>query len=276
MPRCEIDLPQSVKLALDREANARGRDTSALIVSILSEHLDLKVHTVFQVSTSGALVAGVSEEEVSVGTLLEHGDFGLGTFAGLDGEMVVLDGRAYQVHSSGEVTEAGPDAGAPFAVVTDFTPDRTGKVGPISSVEDLELQCDGFRASDNTFFALRLSGSFARIKARSVSRTEPGVSVIEAAKTQSEFVFTDVVGTLVGIWSPSYSRQFSVEGYHFHFISDDRRSGGHLLEIDADRLDLDVEELTEFRLILPETESFLKADLSKDSAAEFEAAERSH
>jgi hypothetical protein len=53
---------------------------------------------------------------------LEHGDCGLGTFANLDGEMVVLDGRVYQVQGTGRVSEDSPDAGAPFDVVTRFSP----------------------------------------------------------------------------------------------------------------------------------------------------------
>ena len=39
----------------------------------------------YQVSTAGALVEGVYQGAVSVGTVREHGDFGLGTFEDLDG-----------------------------------------------------------------------------------------------------------------------------------------------------------------------------------------------
>jgi alpha-acetolactate decarboxylase len=95
---------------------------SSVVTSALSQYLGVRVHTLFQVSTSGALVAGLYEKEVDVKSILEHGDFGLGTFANLDGEMVVLDGRVYQVQGTGRVSEASPDAGAPFAVVTRFSP----------------------------------------------------------------------------------------------------------------------------------------------------------
>ncbi|MBS7537734.1 acetolactate decarboxylase [Ancylobacter lacus] len=271
-----IDIPLSLKVALEEEAKKNNVTRDGLISAILAEHVNLNVHTVFQVSTSGALVAGVYDQEVTVGALLEHGDFGLGTFAGLDGEMVVLDGRVYQAHGSGKVTEARADAGAPFAVITRFTPDMSGTITDVTSFSDLEARCDGFRASDNIFYALRLHGRFSYIKTRVVNPPEPGVALTEAAKSQSEFELENIAGTLVGIWSPVFSSQFSVAGYHFHFISDDHEHGGHLLDVKADSLSFQIENLNDFRLVLPETETYLKANLDRDIAAELNAAERGH
>jgi acetolactate decarboxylase len=98
----------------------------------------------------------------------------------------------------------------------------------------------------------------------------------DAAEVQSEFHFTDIVGTLVGIWSPGFSSAFSIPGYHFHFLSKDRQQGGHLLDCAAAALRLRVEALTNFHLALPETEDFLKTDLSKDTAEELAYAEQAH
>src|SRR5215469_16603163 len=60
-------------------------------------------HTLYQVSTATALVEGVYEDDVQVSTLRKHGDLGLGTFEGLDGEMVIVDGHFYQLRSDGSV-----------------------------------------------------------------------------------------------------------------------------------------------------------------------------
>jgi acetolactate decarboxylase len=234
------------------------------------------MHTLFQVSTSGALVAGVYDREVTVKSILEHGDFGLGTFADLDGEMVILDGRVYQVQGSGRVSEAGPDAGAPFAVVTQFAPQIETGIGSITGFKDLEDCCDRHRASGNIFYALRLDGRFKRVRTRAVNPPQPGTRLVDATRAQSEFSFTDIDGTLVGLWSPGFSSAFSVAGYHFHFISGDRRHGGHLLDIEADRLDLRIEALTDFHLALPASEEFLKADLSRNTADELAYAEHAH
>jgi acetolactate decarboxylase len=276
MPTVIAHIPASLNIALDKENARVGGDRSTVITAALAEYLGAQVHTLFQVSTSGALVAGVYAGAVCVGTVLKHGDFGLGTFADLDGEMVVLDGHAYQVRCSGCVGDAGANAQAPFAVVTRFSPQTDVEVGPIATFRDLEAQCDGFRNSGNLFYAFRLDGRFSSVRTRAVSPPERGERLVEAAKSQSEFRFNDIDGTLVGLWSPGFSSAFSVAGYHFHFISKDRQHGGHLLDCSANRLRLRAEALTDFHLALPETENFLRADLSRDTAQELAYAEQAH
>jgi acetolactate decarboxylase len=108
MPLVSADIPESLKSVLDAEIGRLRTNESAVITTALSKYLGIPLHTLFQVSTSGALVAGVYDREVSVKSILEHGDFGLGTFANLDGEMVVLDGRAFQVKGNGRCWRPRP------------------------------------------------------------------------------------------------------------------------------------------------------------------------
>jgi acetolactate decarboxylase len=276
MPHLSADIPESLKAALDEETARSGRSTSFIVTAALAKYLERPIHTVFQVSTSGALVAGVYAGAVTVKSILAHGDFGLGTFANLEGEMVVLEGRAYQVRGTGVVSEASPQAAAPFAVVTRFAPEVDIETSAVSSLCALAKGCDAHRRSSNIFYAFRLDGRFGHVRTRAVSATQPGARLVDAAKAQAEFHFTDITGTLVGLWSPGFSSAFSVPGYHFHFLSDDRERGGHLLECSADRLRLRVEALTDFHLALPENEAFLKADLSRNAADELAYAEQAH
>jgi acetolactate decarboxylase len=276
MANLDAAIPASLKAALDAEAARTKRTVSSVVTAALAHYLEKPIHTVFQVSISGALVAGVYDREVSVQAILERGNFGLGTFANLYGEMVVVDGHVYQVKGSGQVVEAPADAGAPFAVVTFFEPEIDVSISTVPALKDLQARCDGFRQSGNIFYAIRLDGFFKRVRTRAVNPPEPGTRLIDAAKAQSEFNFADIEGTLVGLWSPGFSSAFSVAGYHFHFLSADRQHGGHLLDAAADALRLRVEALTEFHLALPESEAFLKADLSKNTADELAYAEQAH
>jgi acetolactate decarboxylase len=276
MAELTVVIPESVKSALDTEIKSIGGKASSIVIKALAQYFGISLHTLFQVSTSGALVAGVYDREVSVKSILDHGDFGLGTFANLDGEMVVLDGKVYQVQGTGHVSEAAPGAGAPFAVVTRFLPDVDSATPNVASFKELETQCDRHRRSGNIFYAIRLDGHFDRVRTRAVNPPSSGTRLVDAAKAQSEFVFDDINGTLVGLWSPGFSSAFSVAGYHFHFLSDDRKHGGHLLDVVAGPLRLRVEALTDFHLALPESEAFLKADLSKNTAEELAYAEQAH
>jgi acetolactate decarboxylase len=214
------------------------------------------VHTLFQVSTSGALVSGLFGGVVSTSVILQYGDFGLGTFAGLDSAMIVIDGRVYQAKGDGEVLEAGPDAQAPFAVVTRFDAELDTTIEAAPTLKRLYELCDVKRSSGNLFFAVRLDGRFDSVRTRAVSPAKGNSRLIDAAKEQHEFTFNDADGTLIGIWSPGFSSAFSVPGYHFHFLSDDRTKGGHLLECASQKLRLRLEKLTDFHLALPSTESF--------------------
>jgi acetolactate decarboxylase len=124
MPTLVCPISQSLQEALEKQSKETGEPISHLVSSALSRCMGVELHTLFQVSTSGALVQGVYQKAVSSQLLLRHGDFGLGTFEDLDGEMVVLDGGIYQVRSDGKVTLVVEDIGTPFAVVVRFTPDR--------------------------------------------------------------------------------------------------------------------------------------------------------
>lgn len=276
MPSLDLAIPASLEAALDAEIARTGRTPSSVVTAALSQYLGIPMHTLFQVSTSGALVAGVYDGEVSVRSILQHGDFGLGTFAHLDGEMVVVDGRAYRVQGSGLVSEAAPDAASPFAVVTRFLPQVAVEIDAVESFADLAAHCDRYRSSGNIFYAVRLDGRFTRVRTRAVNPPSSGTRLVDAARAQSEFTFSEIDGTLVGLWSPGFSSAFSIAGYHFHFLSGDRQHGGHLLDVEASPLRLAVEALTNFHLALPESEAFLKADLGKNTAEELSYAEQAH
>jgi acetolactate decarboxylase len=222
--------------------------------------------TLYQISTSSALVEGVYSGSVRSSVLLEHGDFGLGTFESLDGEMVILDGEIYQVAET--VRHRSDDFLVPFAAITPFRSATSFAIDNVATLKDLELACDQQRISDNLFYALRLDGIFETIRARSVHSVPQNTRLLDAAKTQSEFHFENIEGTLVGFWSPRYSSSFSIPGYHLHFISKDRTRGGHLLDCRARKLKARVQVLSELDIQLPDSGPFLTTNLSKDPASD--------
>ena len=271
MANMTCTIPSSLETALDRYVERTKQSPSAVVAEALSQFLNYPLHTLFQVSTSGALVRGVYQRAVSVEVLKQHGDFGLGTFDDLDGEMAVLEGHVYQARADGTVREVPDSVTAPFAVITKFQPDARGQIPCVGSLEELVAQCDQYRESSNLFFAIRIDGHFDYVHTRAVRATNQ--PLVQAAAAQPEFSFRQVDGTLVGIWSPAFSSALSVPGYHLHFLSSDRTKGGHVLDCSGCSLALQVEKLTEFHISLPESEEFLKADLSKDPSAELSSAE---
>src|ERR1700751_369729 len=238
--------------------------------SVMSEVVQ---HTMFQVSTAAALVEGIYQGAMRVATLREHGDLGLGTFEGLDGEMVVVDGHFFQVRSDGSVREVQDSVLSPHRAVTAFSPDQSITLENCPDLSYLTSQFDGLRQSDNFFFALRVAGTFDFIHARAMRRTKEGIPLVQAAAVQPEFEFSNISGTLVGFWTPEYAKSLNVPGYHLHFISADRTQGGHVLQCRGKNLRRQIQREGDYHIVLPETEDFLKANLRRDPTAALAQAE---
>lgn len=274
MAKLSCSISESLMNALSARKRATGEPINHIVMRAIAEHLEVEHATLFQVSTSGALVEGISQGVVTVGELKRHGDLGLGTFADLDGEMVVVDGRCWKVPGDGAVREAADSDLVPFAVVTTFRPDRTIELASVASMDSLVERLDGLRNTNNLFFAVRIEGRASYVHTRAVCK-RPGTGLVEVAADQVEFRFRDVAGTIVGFWSPEYAKSVNIRGWHLHFLSEDRSSGGHLLDIAGAGLKAQVQHLDDFRMAIPEDPAFLKADLTADPAATLERVERS-
>jgi acetolactate decarboxylase len=217
---------------------------------------------IFQTSTMGALLDGVYEGNVSIRELLRHGDFGLGTFNSLDGEMLVLDGVCYQLRADGSATVADPDEQTPFAAVTWFRPDQTLHISEPCDRAGLTMLIDGALASTNLMVAVRVAGAFSMLRTRTVAKQQrPYRPFTEATQDQREVTLTDVAGTLAGFRMPEYEQGISVSGYHSHFIDDDREHGGHALDYRLLRGTVELSVRSELHLSLQRTPQFLRANL---------------
>jgi len=276
MPDLHVKIPDALMHALAERAARTGESPEQIVLSALADALEVDHSTLFQVSNSTALTQGVFDGAVTIRELKEHGDFGLGTFDGLDGEMIALEGVFYRADTDGNAKVADDAALAPFAVITEFPDEPPFVLSAVTSFTDLTTQLDGHRESDNLFYAVRLDGHFARIKARSVARQPEGTTLAEAAAGQSEFTFNDIDATLVGFWTPAYARTINVAGWHLHALSADHKHGGHVLDVVGENLTVAMTELADVRMAIPETPEFLEADLTQDVSEQLAQAESDH
>jgi len=273
MPQLNCTLPTGLWELLQRHSLTTKDPVSHIVAQALANYLQVLHHTLYQVSTSTALVEGVYQGAVRIGTLREHGNLGLGTFESLDGEMAIIDGHFYQVRCDGSVREIGDEVLSPFAVITRFAPDAHLDLEEFHDLRDLTAQFDRLRDSDNMFYALRVDGYFDYVHARAVCKTEEGVPLIQAAAVQPEFEFHGIPGTLVGFWTPEYAKTLNVPGYHLHFVSEDHTRGGHVLGCSGSDSRLQIQRAGNLHVALPETENFLKADLRRDPSEDLATAE---
>lgn len=187
--------------------------------------------TLFQASTIAALLEGRYDGDVTFSTLATQGDTGLGTLNGLDGEMIAIDGEFFRADVAGQITPIPPEARTPFAVVVEFDPDRTVELsGPLGMDEAL-ARLDAEGGDTEPVVAIRVDGTFERIRARSVPRQEePYRPLAEVVEDQNVFTIGPCEGSLVGFRFPDWSEGIEVAGYHLHFIDQARERGGHVLD----------------------------------------------
>jgi acetolactate decarboxylase len=218
---------------------------------------------VYQTSTMGALLDGVYDGDVTTQELLRHGDFGLGTFNRLDGEMLVLDGVCYQLRGDGRATIAGPDELTPFAAVTWFHADHTIELPAPCDRATLKALIDDSLESTNFMVAVRITGDFSMIRTRTVTEQHrPYRPFTEATRDQGEVTLVDVTGTLAGFRMPEFEQGISVAGYHSHFIDEAHQHGGHALDYRLVRGTVEISVRSELHLSLQRTPQFLSAELN--------------
>jgi len=264
-----------------------NKTRTAMIISIaallivtagcLSESEDADYEeTLTQVSTIDAVLNGDYDGMISYNDLEKYGDFGIGTFEGLDGEMVALEGDFFQVRADGIATEVNPDTTTPFAVLTYFEADQRTALETGVNYQNVQATIDNLIPTENIFFAIKINGTFSYMKTRSVPKqTKPYPPLVEVTANQPIFEFTDIEGTLVGFRSPPYVTGINMPGYHLHFITSDRTAGGHVLEFEVANAELLLDHTSEFFMLLPgEGSDFYKLDLSKDKEEELEQAEK--
>lgn len=221
-----------------------------------------------------ALVEGIFEERVTFQEIKRHGDFGLGTFENLDGEMIMLDGVIYQVNAKGQVAVIDDQALTPFACVTFYKPISHETIDREMDYKTFMDLIYTLLPSTNLFYAIRVEGSFAQVKTRSVPKQENYRPLVEVARDQPVFDFQNVTGTLAGFFTPAFMASINAPGPHLHFLSTDLQHGGHLLECRPQSVKIGIQIISRLELSLPITIDYLTQDFSRNIEKDLNKAEK--
>lgn len=231
-----------------------------------------------QVALLQSLAQGYFGGTITSGELRKLGDTGIGTFEGLNGEMIVLDGKVYQALGDGTVFTAPDKTLIPYATVTFFDEDIPVKLTDIKDKKDFEsaLNAAVQKEGCNSFYMVKLPAEFESVLFRSeYGSEEPYPTLVEALKgKQTEFTEKNIKGTLVGLYCPSYMGELNSVGWHFHFISEDKKKGGHILELSVKDATAYLDKTDKFTMILHNDKMFHDINLAKDMAEDIRSAEQ--
>ena len=247
----------------------------ALLLTSGCTAADADRDTVYQVSTLAALLDGHYDGEMTLGELRRQGDFGIGTFEGLDGEMILLGGVFYQARSNGRVARPPDELKTPFACVTSFEADHDVALAADLDYDGLKRQLDAKFATKGLPYAIRVTGTFKRVKVRSVpAQTKPYPRLTEVVKQQPVFDYENVEGTLIGFCLPPSLEGVNVPGYHLHLISRDGTKGGHLLAFTLTEGRVQVDDSPEVRLVFSVAAAKSGMGVQKANREEIERVEK--
>lgn len=230
---------------------------------------------IYQVSTINALLDGIYDGSESYKKIKLNGDFGIGTFNGLFGEMLALDGEFYQIQADGKLYEVSDEMLSPFATVVFFKSDFDNELKKALDYKELQKMISNDLPSKNLFYAIKITGKFKYMKTRSVPKQDrPYPSLVEVVKKQPIFEFNDIEGTMVGFYCPEYAKGVNVPGYHFHFITEDKQGGGHILELKTDSGKIEIDSKHNFSMSLPNNVEFYELDLKHDKETDLNTVEK--
>ena len=218
--------------------------------------------TIFQTSPISALMNGLDKDSFTVAEIKKHGDFGLGTFNGVNGEMIILDGKVYRADYAGKISMPDNSWQSPFVTEIYFHADTSITLKDTLSFSSLENFINKIFPSKNIICAIKIEGLFKNVQYRSEKKQTAAYSnLVDVLKHQFIYNMSNIKGTMVGFYYPYYLKEVNAAGYHFHFLSFDKKSGGHVLNLMTKNIKIQIEFAKNLDMRVPSTAGFYKINL---------------
>lgn len=223
----------------------------------------MKKKNLFQQGTMQILSEGLLDGSISLEELMEHGDTGIGTGEGIDGELIILNGKGFKINHKGEGIQLGNSFEIAFA---DVHFENYEKFEQISTIDLDEYLADIKKRilGENIFFSVKIYGEFEVIHTRSSKKsTKPYPNIEKIANNQVEFYTENITGTILSYYSPLLYQGITVAGFHSHFIADDYTIGGHVISSKIKNASVYIQKFASFTQANPiQNNDYLNADLS--------------
>jgi acetolactate decarboxylase len=185
----------------------------------------------------------------------------------------MLDGVVYRMDPQCRAHVVADEVRSPSATVTRWVTKHSTDLEDVHDMEHFEKRVLELMPSANYLYGIRAQGLFRRIEVRSVVRQTRRTRLVETARGQSIRVVENCDGTLVGFFTPAFLGHVGVPGFHLHFITRALDAGGHVLGFDLERGHVELDEMPQLNLALPDSDDFRHAKLAVETA-DLEEAER--
>ncbi len=221
----------------------------------------------YQIGTIHSLLSGVYEGDMSFEELIDYGDFGLGTFDRVNGEMILIDGNFYRIDANGKAKAVDSKMKTPLAIVTNFKEPIKSQLRNFKNLESLKGYIESTFESQNIIYAIRIEGEFSKLNLRSEHPQPEGHKPLDQtiSQVQTTSTLTNTHGTMVGFWFPKYMKTINLPGFHFHFLDKEHKRGGHLFNMEMIKATLKIIPIFDFGMHLIHTPLFENINLNNSN-----------
>lgn len=208
----------------------------------------------------------IFEGDLTAKELKTKGDIGLGSYTLLDGELIMLDGKLYQAREDGTVTQPKDDAKIVYANATFFDTEQSFTIDKVDNYENLRAKINAELPSKNIFYSFKIHGNFKKMKCGGLHKQEkPFVDGLDVLiPNRPIFERANFSGTMVGFFCPEFIGNINVAAYHLHFISDDEKFAGHVMEFEAENLTVEIDYMYEYQFVVPKSKEYLEGNFEKE------------
>ncbi len=218
-------------------------------------------NTLYQYSTFIAVQNGLYDGDLSLPNLQQRGDFGLGSFNALEGELIALHGKFFHC-TNGKAQLASASSRLCWAAVCKFNNDLNINITTNTRLENLKASIEKQIGSKNFLLAIHISGKFSKLKIASVPKqTKPYKTIKEIIDESREFDLHNIQGDAIGFFAPDYMEHIKMPGYHFHFIDNTQTIGGHVLDFELAEGLISLQKLSHFTFELPNSNEFSRLEM---------------
>lgn len=244
--------------------------------SPVAEKKQTRSNTLFTVGIGAGLIGGLYDGFYPYATLKQHGNFGLGAPDKLDGELMIFEGKVYQTQHTGKTFVPGDKELTPFAMVHFFHADTTIHLRKNISKAALFGYLDSLLPSTNNMYAIHIKGTFSALKTRAFPPVQQHehTPLSDMLPLQRFFEFKACQGDLIGYRLPVFMDNTNIAGYHFHYLSQQKDAGGHMIDLAAEALTIEIQQLTSYTIQLPATKDFKEFDFKKNREKDIKDVER--
>lgn len=237
--------------------------------------------TLNQVSTLRALLLGNYAGVCDAHELAKDLQWGIGTYEGLDGEAIFVDGKPWVARPGAAAKEVEAGTKVAFAAGSAFGDNaKSISVEQALSLPEFKGQLELLQMisynNPNEFYVVALEGSFPFVHVRSCNKQKmPYKPLDQVIIDQVERTYKNVKGRVVGVWYPQWAEALNMSGWHLHFLSDDGRAAGHLLALESTEAHGTMQNCSSFTLTLPQNPEFARLPLAQDLSRPTELVEGS-